>query len=165
MCIQGKARKIFFRCIHHFNRVKTLRNFSVFLLKVLKLFHLLDLFKHLLSHSLLQKYHCAKNVQIWSFFWPIFCHIWPEYRKNGPEKTLHLETFYAVYVLHLYSLFLRLITNNFSGLKMFGLIKLNASFLMTKIYGIERIIQVFYIPDDIINYCCRILPITIKSES
>ena len=85
--------------------------------------------------------------------------------KYGPEKTLHLETFYAVYVLHLYSLFLRLITNNFSGLKMFGLIKLNASFLMTKIYGIERIIQVFYIPDDIINYCCRILPIIIKSES
>ena len=76
--------------------------------------------------------------------------------KYGPEKTLHLETFYTVYVLHLYSLFLRLITNNFSGLKMFGLIKLNASFLMTKIYGIERIIQVFYIPDDIINYCCRI---------
>ena len=76
MCIQGKVRKIFFRGIHHFNRVKTLRNFSVFLFKVLKLFHLLDLFKHLLSHLLLQKYHCAKNVH---FFWPIFSHIWTEY--------------------------------------------------------------------------------------
>ena len=93
MCIQGKARKIFFRCIHHFNRVKTLRNFSVFLLKVLKLFHLLDLFKHLLSHSLLQKYHCAKNVQIWSFFWPIFCHIWTEYRKIRTRKKFAFGNF------------------------------------------------------------------------
>ena len=153
MCIQGKARKIFFRCIHHFNRVKTLRNFSVFLLKVLKLFHLLSI-------CCLIRYCKSITAQKMSkygvFSGPYFAIFGLNTGKYGPEKTLHLETFYAVYVLHLYSLFLRLITNNFSGLKMFGLIKLNASFLMTKIYGIERIIQVFYIPDEIINYCCRI---------
>ena len=50
-----------------------------------------------------------KCVQIRSFFWSVFSHIWAEHReiqylfvfrpnvwKYGPEKTLYLDTFHAV---------------------------------------------------------------------
>ena len=51
----------------------------------------------------------VKCVQIRSFFWSVFSHIWAEHReiqylfvfrpnvwKYGPEKTLYLDTFHAV---------------------------------------------------------------------
>ena len=37
--------------------------------------------------------HCMKSVQIRSFFWSVFS---PNVGKYGPEKTPHLDTFYAV---------------------------------------------------------------------
>ena len=44
--------------------------------------------------------HYVKSVQIQSYFWSIFSSIWTECKKkkkkkNGPEKTLHLDTFYT----------------------------------------------------------------------
>ena len=36
--------------------------------------------------------HCAKSVQIRSFFWSVFSLAWAEY---GPEKTPYLDTFHA----------------------------------------------------------------------
>ena len=37
--------------------------------------------------------HCVKCVQIRSFFWSVFSHIWTEYE---PEETPYLDTFHAV---------------------------------------------------------------------
>ena len=44
--------------------------------------------------------HCVKSVQIRSFFWPVFSHIFPVFSLNmgkyGPEKTPYSDTFHAV---------------------------------------------------------------------
>ena len=45
--------------------------------------------------------HCAKCVQIRSFFWPVFSRIRTEYeeiRKYGPEKNPYLDPSHAVIV-------------------------------------------------------------------
>ena len=41
-------------------------------------------------------YRCVKCVQMRSFFWSVFS---PNAGKYGPEKTPHLDTFYAVYIV------------------------------------------------------------------
>ena len=40
--------------------------------------------------------HCMNSVKIRSFFWSVFS---PKAGKSGPEKTPHLDTFYAVKVM------------------------------------------------------------------
>ena len=48
------------------------------------------------SRGLHVNFHCVKNVQIRSFFWSVFSRIRTEY---GPEKTLYLDTFHAVFCM------------------------------------------------------------------
>ena len=42
---------------------------------------------------------CIKSVQIRSFFWYVFSHVWTEYRKIRTKKTPYLDTFHTV-VIH-----------------------------------------------------------------
>ena len=50
-----------------------------------------------------QNIHRVKSVEIQSFLWSVFSHIWTEY---GPEKTLYWDTFHAVISLtHLHPIF------------------------------------------------------------
>ena len=53
----------------------------------------LEWFKNLFS---LAAQHCAKNVQIRSFFWSSFS---PNMGKYGPEKKPYLGTFYTVLLI------------------------------------------------------------------
>ena len=43
------------------------------------------------------RYHCVKSVQIRSFSGPYFPVFSSNTGKYGPEKTLYLDTFHAVY--------------------------------------------------------------------
>ena len=48
--------------------------------------------------------HCVKSVQVRSFFWSVFS---PNTKKYGPEITLYLNTFHAVwfYKIHFFHTF------------------------------------------------------------
>ena len=101
------------------------RNISVFCLQQVALYfkaipNSIDIYKgiflHVIhvciivpcSHNMFSGHHCVKSVQIQSFSWCVFSHIWTEYgdllwksphlvkiRENTDQKKLHIRTFFA----------------------------------------------------------------------
>ena len=60
-------------------------------------------------------WHCVKSVQIRSYFWSVLS---PNTGKYGPEKTLYLDTFHAVWSMRCFSFFVwnHIMTNCLKGL-------------------------------------------------